>query len=330
MVSAQSISATNQPNVFFDAKSTESATPFWSIWDNAGGLGVLPRRDDTIQALALQAIYDYWNVDGNNATSGAGVQMLLWSFCCIWNWDARPFPVFPANSSQWGDTGNWNAGDWSNGLRQALPPPSPTPPPSPGTYSSFPVLSVLGWSAHVRPKFSTLEAGHVSGRSSRAAQRAFAYYDIELTYDVLRSDAAFAELQTIAGFFESMSGAATPFWVAPPGLSTLLAQPLGTGDGTQTTFPLLRAVGSASEPVQGTSGVSAVYLNGVSQATGWTASSGYAPAITFTTAPGSGVAVTADFGLLWLCRFAEDVQDFEEFMSMLWTLKTLRLSMVRP
>ena len=46
--------------------------------------------------------------------------------------------------------------------------------------------------------------------------------------------------------------------------------------------------------------------------------------------PAAGVAAIADFGVLWLCRFAEDVQDFEEFMAMLWTLKTLRLQTVRP
>ena len=93
----------------------------------------------------------------------------------------------------------------------------------------------------------------------------------------------------------------------------------------------MRTVGGYSEAVQGASSVSAVYLNGVAQSgSTWSVSSGYAPAITFTTAPGLGVAVTADFGFLWLCRFAEDVQDFEEFMAMLWTLKTLRLSMVRP
>ncbi len=40
--------ATNQPNVFFDAKSTESATPFWSIWDPAPGmtLSAEARRHD--------------------------------------------------------------------------------------------------------------------------------------------------------------------------------------------------------------------------------------------------------------------------------------------
>ena len=68
----------------------------------------------------------------------------------------------------------------------------------------------------------------------------------------------------------------------------------------------------------------------LAEATGWTVSSGYSPAITFTAAPGAGVAVTADFGWLMLCRFAEDVQDFEEFMAMLFRLHTLRLRMVRP
>ena len=59
-------------------------------------------------------------------------------------------------------------------------------------------------------------------------------------------------------------------------------------------------------------------------------SSGYLPAITFATAPASDVAISADFGLLWLCRFADDVQDLEEFMAQLFELKTLRLTTVRP
>jgi hypothetical protein len=322
--------ATNQPNVFVDPKSVESASPFWSIWDPAAGAIYWPRRDDTIAAVALQALYEYWNLDGNNETSGAGVVMIDWTFACAWNWDARPFPTFPIENQTWGDTANWQQGDWANGLRAVLPPPAPSPPPSPGTYPDFPALAVLGWSTHVRPKFSTVLADHVSGRSSRLAQRAYALYEIELTYEVLRSDAANLELQAIAGFFAEMSGADAPFWVAPPDISALIGQALGIGDGTTTVFPLIRSMGGYSEPAQGTSGVSAVYLNGVSQASGWTVSSGYAPAITFGMAPGSGVAITADFGLLWLCRFAEDVQDFEEFMTQLWTLRTLRLTTVRP
>jgi hypothetical protein len=39
---------TNQPNVFFDAKSTESATPFWSIWQPSEGGGFLPKPDQNL------------------------------------------------------------------------------------------------------------------------------------------------------------------------------------------------------------------------------------------------------------------------------------------
>ncbi len=322
--------ATNQPNVFWDAKSSESATAYWSIWDNAGGLGYLPRRDDTIAALALQAVYDYWNTDGNNATSSGGLPMLQWAFACVWNWDARPFPTFPLDSAAWGDSGNWAAGDWTSGLRTSLVPPEPTPPPSPGAYSTFPGLSTLGWSVNITPRFSTGVAGHVSGRESRANARAWPLFDLELTYEVLRTAAAYQELQTIAGFFEAMGGADQPFWIAPPGLSAVAGQAIGTGDGSTVTFPLVASLGPFTGPVAGTSGVSAVTLNGVAQGSGWSVSSGYAPAITFTAAPAAGVAIAASFGVLWLCRFAGDVAVFEQFMAQLFALKTLKLQTVRP
>jgi hypothetical protein len=90
------------------------------------------------------------------------------------------------------------------------------------------------------------------------------------------------------------------------------------------------SIGSYTGPLYGTSSVAAVYLNGVTQPHGWSVSSGYLPEITFTSAPGVGVGIAADFSILWLCRFAEDVQDFEEFMTMLWALRTVRLVTVRP
>jgi hypothetical protein len=67
---------TNQPNVFFDAKSTESATPYWSAWRNADGGGFLPKPDQNLQLLALQAIYEYWFTEGHNAVSSAGIKMI--------------------------------------------------------------------------------------------------------------------------------------------------------------------------------------------------------------------------------------------------------------
>ena len=145
--------ATNQPNVFFDPKSTESLTAYWSIWDPANEGGYLPRRDDTIQALALEAVYEYWNVDGNNENVG-GVPMLNWNFCCVWNTDARPFPTFPILNNAWGDAGNWPQGLWIGTTRAVLPPPAPSPPPTPPEFPTFPSLTTLGWSVHIKPKFS--------------------------------------------------------------------------------------------------------------------------------------------------------------------------------
>jgi hypothetical protein len=127
-----------------------------------------------------------------------------------------------------------------------------------------------------------------------------------------------------------MSGEDNPFWIAPPGLNGVAGQAIGTGDGVTTAFPLVASLGGYVGPVYGTSGVSAIYLNGVAQGSRWSVSSGYLPAILFAAAPASGIAIAADFGLLWLCRFADDVQDFEEFMAQLFELRTLRLTTVRP
>ncbi len=67
---------TNQPNLFFDSKSSESGTPYWSIWHSVYGGSYAPVPDRTIAPLALQAVHEYWFVDGNNETSGSGVTML--------------------------------------------------------------------------------------------------------------------------------------------------------------------------------------------------------------------------------------------------------------
>jgi hypothetical protein len=322
---------TNQPNVFFDAKSTESATPYWSIWQPISGGGFAPQRDDTIGSVALQAMYEYWNTDGRNETSLGGVPLVQFAFCCVWNWDARPFPVFPLLGSQWGDAGNWQTGDWINGRGPSLVPPPPSPPPGFAAYATFPSLTTLRSSMRVSPRFETDVASHASGRSSRRAKFFAPLLDFELSFDVVRSDAAHLEMQQIAGFFAALNGAATPFWFAPPDLSDVVGQILGHGDGSTSVFPLTMSIGQTNLAIAGTSGVSAVYLNGVAQpAIDWTLSGVYPATIAFASAPFAGAIVAADFGALWLCRFADDALDFEEFMAMLFNLGLVRLKAVRP
>ena len=108
---------TNQPNVFFDAKSSSSAVPYFS-----SGL-----RDDFIQRRYLEAMLEYWGggaagVDPvTNPTSGLyGAPMVDIDNMHIWTWDARPFPAFPYLSSIWSDGENWERGHWLSGRLGAV------------------------------------------------------------------------------------------------------------------------------------------------------------------------------------------------------------------
>jgi hypothetical protein len=201
---------TNQPNVFFDPKSSESFTPFWSAWEPSAGGSFRPREDAEIQQLYLRAIYEYWISDGNNMISATGIKMVEPTFMSVWNWDARPFPAFPVLTDIWGDAGNWRTGQWLSGKGPYLVPDIPDPVPSPSAVAAFPTLAAQGWSVRFTPVFATTLTEHVSGRSTRSARYSIPSWEIELTFDVLTT-ALLEDLQTICGFFGKTRGEALAF-----------------------------------------------------------------------------------------------------------------------
>ena len=205
---------TNQPNVFYDPKSSESFTPYWSAWDSAEGATLRPRRDDLLASLARSAVVEYWTSDGHNATSAAGLPMIQTTFMAAWNWDARPFPAFPM-LGLWGDAPNWATGTWVGGKGPALPPASADPAPILAPYPPFPTLAGQGWSTTYRPSQTTGIASHVSGRESRAGRVASPGWSVDLTFDVL-SDAVRRDIEALAGFYEAQGGGALPFLLAVP------------------------------------------------------------------------------------------------------------------
>jgi hypothetical protein len=95
----------NQPNVFFDPKSSESALPHFS--DGS--------RDDLIQRRAVEAFHAHWADEDNNPGSEAVAQMIPEDGIGMWCWDARPYPQFPLMDDIWSDCGNWSLGHWLNG-----------------------------------------------------------------------------------------------------------------------------------------------------------------------------------------------------------------------
>ena len=102
----------NQPNVFIDPKSSESAPPYHSTgW-----------RDDRAQRSFLEAHHAFWSDPANNPVSSVyGAPMVRADRIFVYAWDARPFPDFPARAGLWADAGNWVTGHWLNGRAGRVP-----------------------------------------------------------------------------------------------------------------------------------------------------------------------------------------------------------------
>ena len=102
----------NQPNVFGDPKSSESALPHFSNGT----------RDDLVQRAYLEAVL--FGLDPANTSFQATAnpvsdqypgRMIDLSRIHLWAWDARPFPAFPLQEDVWSDGPNWQLGHWLNG-----------------------------------------------------------------------------------------------------------------------------------------------------------------------------------------------------------------------
>jgi hypothetical protein len=107
---------TNQPSVFPDPKSSENFQPHFSSG----------RRDDLIQRRHLEcfvAAFDpAFGADALNPVSAVyGGRMVDPTALHLWTWDARPYPVFPAAISVWGDGPNWETGHWLTGRFGSAP-----------------------------------------------------------------------------------------------------------------------------------------------------------------------------------------------------------------
>jgi hypothetical protein len=97
---------TNEPNKFLDPKSSESRLPRHS---NCA-------RDEMIQLQYLRAMAGYWRDPAHNPVSEAyGGPMVDMEHACVWAWDARPYPWFPARDALWSDGANYARGHWITG-----------------------------------------------------------------------------------------------------------------------------------------------------------------------------------------------------------------------
>ncbi len=177
-----------------------------------------------------------------------------------------------------------------------------------------------------------------SGDEERNASWANSRRRYDVAYGIRRAD----NLAAVVAFFEARNGRLHGFrfkdWsdyksCAPSQLPGPLDQPIGTGNGSVTSFALLKRYTSGDQnwtraitkPVAGSVRLA---LGGVEQASGWTvdATTGV---VTFGTAPAAGIAITAGFEFDVPVRFDSDTLDVTLDIERLGSITSIPLLEIR-
>ncbi len=164
----------------------------------------------------------------------------------------------------------------------------------------------IAYGATGGPEFATSVVATASGYE----QRNINWSAARGRWDVASGLKKQTQLDTLIAFFRARKGRAHGFRFKDWTDYKATAQALGTGNGTVTTFQMIRTYASGgstdvrtiTKPVAGTV---KVYLAGVLQASGWSVNT-TTGVITFSTAPANGVAVSADYEFDVPVRFDTD------------------------
>lgn len=192
----------------------------------------------------------------------------------------------------------------------------------------FPTFTGIKWGRTKTPEWNTRVQKATSGREARASFRPFPVWSFGLSYEVLRANAAFAELQQLVGFFNARQGSFDSFLYSDPTDNAVTAQVFAVAPGGVTKFKLSRNLGGVVEPVGAVNGTPNIYKDGVLQSGGSYTIDDNAN-ITFGSAPAAGASLSWTGSFYYRVRFARDASEFSEFMRDLWELRKLDLVSVR-
>ena len=177
-----------------------------------------------------------------------------------------------------------------------------------------------------------------SGDEERNASWANSRRRYDVAYGIRRAD----DLAAVVAFFEARNGRLHGFrfkdWSdyrsgLPTAAIAATDQLIGTGTGSQTAFQLTKRYASGTQswtrtiakPVAGTV---VMALGGVPQGSGWSVDLATG-IVTFLTAPGSGVAITAGFEFDVPVRFDSDTLDVTLDVERLGSITSIPLVEIR-
>jgi uncharacterized protein (TIGR02217 family) len=167
----------------------------------------------------------------------------------------------------------------------------------------------ISYGASGGPGYSTTVVTTVSGHERRNANWAAARGKWNVAHGLKKRE----QVAALIAFFRARKGRAYGFRFKDWTDYQAFAQPIGVGDGSNRAFQLIKRYASGGEiesrliakPVTGTV---KIYRGGVEATSGWTVNTATG-LVTFTTAPASGVQVTADFEFDVPVRFDSDQMD---------------------
>lgn len=192
--------------------------------------------------------------------------------------------------------------------------------------SVFPTFPGLAWSRFRTPEFATIRKTTDSGREFVRSQYSSPRYAYKLNFEVLRAG-ALAELETLQGFFCQMRGDYDTWLFNDPDDNTATAQQFAVGNGSATQFQLVRSLGGFIDPIYELNGAPVVKVGSTVTSVTYDAHTGL---VTFATAPAAGATLTWSGQYYWRCRFTKSVMELEQFMSKLWSAKSVEFKTVKP
>ena len=101
-----------------------------------------------------------------------------------------------------------------------------------------------------------------SQREFRARDATLPRYRYSVSYEVLRSSAAYPELQALVGFFNARGGRFDSFLFDDDADNATVDQAFGVGDGSTTAWQAVRAFGGFVEPVDAFKGTPLIMADG--------------------------------------------------------------------
>lgn len=195
----------------------------------------------------------------------------------------------------------------------------------------LPLLPGRSFLGNKTPLWKTEVQEALSGKEYRRRLWTYPRWRFSLSHEFIHHQITNSDLERLTAFYNSHSGSYQEFLFFDPEDNVALDEPLGPGNGVDSTFQLTRTVNSSGmsfmEPIRALYGNPQIKLDGVST-TAFTM--GEYGRVTFSSPPSLGVMVTWSGTFFFVCRFEEDELSISQLMSRLWSQDGLGFVSIKP